>query len=263
MGSIRFRDKIIHYDRKGSGDKIVIFLHGYAENKHMWRYVNDDVPFESIAMDFPGFGESEFMEGISIPMLSDCVRALVIELNIKKPILIGHSLGGYVALAYANEYPQDTAGIGLINSHPFADTPERVKTRNKSIQFLLNHGTEKYLPLLFENLFYSNETFIKKTKQHFLDMSYQVPVEVWIEYLKAMRDKEEQIEIMKSLNIPVLIILGKHDKLVDYDKQISQAEYPSISELILMENAGHMSQFEERIKTREAIIDFVTGGLLN
>lgn len=257
MAFLTIDGKRIHYDRKGSGNSTVIFLHGYAENSRIWRYVNEDTPFDSIAIDFPGFGESEFQENISVPGLAVYVHKILQELQVENPILIGHSLGGYVAIAYAKAFPDNAAAIALLNSHPFADNAARVKMRNKSIQFIKKNGVSKYIPLLYNNLFYRKEGYIQKTIRYLIDMHEDIPDEVWIAYIRAMRDRPDNIHVLEQWHKPILFLLGKHDDLIPWEKQLSQVAYAPVSELVILENTGHMSHFEDRIKTREALIDFV------
>lgn len=252
----------IYYERKGNGENTLIFLHGYAENSRIWKYVNEDTPFHSITMDFPGFGNSEFHPDISMETLAIHLRNLILTLQVENPILVGHSMGGYVALAYANEYPEEVKAIGLLNSYAYADSSERRKERNKSIQFLRKYGTERYIPQLYDSLFYQKDSYIKKTIQHMIDLHAHIPAEVWIAYLEAMRDRNDRLDFIRNYDKPFLFLVGKHDKLIPLDKQLSQAAYAPVSELILMDKSGHMSHFEERLKTREALIHFATGNLV-
>ncbi len=257
MAITTYKGRQIYYEHNMQEGKNVVFLHGFCENSHIWRYVTEDVPFGTVSIDFPGFGKSEMTDNISMNQLSDIVRHVVDELEISDPILIGHSLGAYVALAYANARPEHTSALGIINSHPFADNNTRVKERNKSIQFIKKHGDQKFIALAYEQYFYSQDSYLKNTKQHLIDLQANVSAETLITYIKAMRDRDSAVPFMEKWPRPFLILLGAHDELIPWEKQVSQASLAQISELVIMQNSGHMALFEERIKSREAIVNFI------
>lgn len=257
MGTISQNGKRINFYQAGNGSQDVIFLHGYGENARIWNYVNQDLPFNSIAIDFPGFGQSDMQEDISMYRLGEIIREIVVELQLNNPILIGHSMGGYAALAYANEYPEETAGIGLLNTHPFADNAQRIRERNKSIQFIKKYGSAKYVNLLYDSLFYSSKSFLKNTRQHLIDQHKDIDEKILITYIKAMRDRLGYTDFVSQWKRPFLFLLGKHDTLIPWEKQVSQAALAPVSELVIMQKSGHMSHLTERLKTHEAIVKFV------
>jgi len=132
----------------------VVLLHGYCEDQQMWDHFIPLLPSAKyITIDLPGFGESEVIPNISIAIMAEVVMAVLKELEIDKTILIGHSMGGYISLAFAEKYPNYLTGLGLFHTHPYADTDLQKASRNKSIDFLERNGVAHYAKQLIPKLF--------------------------------------------------------------------------------------------------------------
>ena len=125
----------IAYTERGEGDTIVL-LHGYLESLLVWDRFSTNLSrhFRVLSVDLPGHGQSDVISGEhSMEMMAERIAGLLDSLGIEKVLMTGHSLGGYVALAFLELFPERLAGYCLFHSHPFADTDEAVERRNREI----------------------------------------------------------------------------------------------------------------------------------
>ncbi|MDZ7845315.1 MAG: alpha/beta hydrolase [Owenweeksia sp.] len=127
MSSFDFKGISFSYSDFDKGPA-VIFLHGHLENRSMWRDIVKEIPksYRKITLDLPGHGESGNLGYVhTMEDMAEAVKALVNHLKLKRFILAGHSMGGYVALAFAEMFPEQVKGLILMNSNTKADTPEK------------------------------------------------------------------------------------------------------------------------------------------
>ncbi len=130
---------MLNYDDLGRGEEVVVLLHGFCESKALWEDFEEELSdsYRVLNIDLPGFGESQLNESnITMEWYASQINGLLEELNIEKVVIVGHSLGGYVGLAFAKLYTSKLLGLGLIHSNAFPDTEERIHSRNKTLKFL-------------------------------------------------------------------------------------------------------------------------------
>lgn len=130
MNFITFQRKKIAYQLQGKGTPVV-FVHGFCEDSMVWdEFIPEIVAagYNVLTLDLPGFGESEVVQDASVEVIADVINAVLVELQLSNIILIGHSLGGYVALAFAKKYADKLIGLGLFHSQPYADSEEKRKS---------------------------------------------------------------------------------------------------------------------------------------
>ena len=163
----------ISYNDSGDGYPIV-FLHGFCESKNLWEVFVAmlSVKYRIISIDLPGFGQSPIIENKepSIDVFSESVFNLLKELNISECIIIGHSFGGYVALSFAENYPNLLGGLGLFHSTSLEDSPQKKENREKAITFIQKYGTEKFVTNLFPALFSAKQSTKYKNFEGFLEI---------------------------------------------------------------------------------------------
>lgn len=257
MPTITHNGRKINYQTKGKGEPLV-FLHGFCEDLSVW---NDFIPVFSkhkiIRIDLPGFGGSEPIENPSVEKLADGVHAILEHLELEKCILIGHSMGGYVSLAFAKKYESYLKGLGIFHSHPFEDSEEKKINRTKSIEFIQRNGHFHYVKQLFPNLFptaflSSNRFLINKLTHR----ASSFPAEGIIGGLELMRNRPDQTEVLQKINCPVLFIVGREDNLVPLEKNIEQTALPNIAHIHILEGVGHMGMFEATKPIQKIIRQF-------
>ena len=265
MKRITFGNKKIFYRTAGNGDAVML-LHGFAEDNSIWNYLAEKLTekFYVIIPDLPGSGASEMLDGeASIEDYAEVIKAIAdaeINNNQRKTFtLIGHSMGGYITLAFAGKYPELLNSFGLFHSSAFADDDEKKDTRRKGIEFIKQHGAASFLKATIPNL------FSERTKKEnpiliddLLNLSKNFSAETLIQYYEAMIKRPERISVLKSFSKPVLFIIGKQDAAIPLDVSLSQCHLPLISSVNILENSGHMGMWEQPGKSLDFLLKFRT-----
>jgi len=244
----------------------VLLLHGFCLDHTIWKSVLEtlkDTDINFIVPDIPGFGETSPPEEFSIPQFSDHIYSLIIQQKIDKFYFLGHSLGGYIALDFASKYQDKLLGLGLIHSHPFADSDERKQIRKNAISLIQSKGTYLYLKQmlfsLFTKEFLNNNPLIP---EKLLSNALKIEPSIIMGTLQAMIDRRDYSKILTTLQIPYLFFNGKNDPVIplhmaeDYIKLSN----PDLTINVLDENSAHMSMFESpnhlAISIKSLILDY-------
>jgi pimeloyl-ACP methyl ester carboxylesterase len=259
MNHIIYQHKKVAYQLEGEG-KLLVLLHGFCEDQSFWDEFKVDLlsTHQILTLDLPGFGQSEVPEQSSIAYMANAVQAVVEHINWKQFTLIGHSMGGYVTLAFAHHYPQYLNGIGLFHSHCFEDSAEKKAARLKSIDFVSANGSAPYVKQVIPSLF-ASDYFIQNAPliNQLVEKASKYSPEGIINALQAMHDKTDQSDLLKAITIPVLFIIGKKDLVTPYELCIKQTHYPATASIQVLENVGHMGMFEEKENCQKIIVDFI------
>lgn len=264
MKQIIFRDKKIFYKAEGKGCPVIL-LHGFAETSDVW---NDQLEklkeyFFVIIPDLPGSGKSEMLEGnISINDYAEAIKAIAdTEINSNKPALfslIGHSMGGYITLAFAEKYPKLLNGFGLFHSSAYADDDAKKETRKKGIEFIENNGAGAFIKTTTPNLF-SEKTKNKKPEliENLIQLAKGFSGDALVQYYHAMMARPERINVLKNFKKPVLFIIGKDDNAVPLKASLGQCHLPSVSFIKILESSGHMGMWEEKDEANKFVLNFL------
>jgi pimeloyl-ACP methyl ester carboxylesterase len=246
LKTIHFKNTTISFTNEGKGTAIV-FLHGFLENKKMWNaFVPEfSTKYHVITIDLLGHGNSESLGYVhSMEDNADAVYAVLSELRLRKAVFVGHSMGGYVALAFAELYPDFMKGLVLLNSTPRADSNERKTNRDRAIKAVKQNHTN-FIRLSVANLFSENNrerlvSEIEYVKEEALKTSLQGIV-ASLEGMKIRKDREV---LLHFSNYPILLILGKQDPVLNYEESQEQINGTK-AELVTFPD-GHMSTIENR-----------------
>lgn len=259
MPFTNFNQRPLFYTTQGSGFPLVL-IHGFCEDASMWAdfitpFLAD---YQVITMDLPGFGQSEVQAEHTILNYAEAVKTILDILNIKKCTMIGHSMGGYTTLAFAELYPNYLQGLGLFHSHPFADSEEKKINRNKTIQFIQKHGNAPFLGQMIPSLF--TKYFAKANKNlvdKMIDDATAYPESGIIAGLEAMINRPSRAAVLENIDVPVLLIIGKEDEAVPYNNSLEMSYLAKVTDVQIIENVGHMAMFEAKEKTQKIILDFL------
>jgi len=231
----------IAYTRQGQGTPLVL-VHGYPLDRTTW---NEMLPllendFDLIVPDLRGFGESDLVEGpYTISDMASDIAGLLDTLNIEKAILVGHSMGGYVVLAFARMYPQRVSGLGLVSSQALADSPERKKGRYESADVVMKTGigpvSESFPALLSSDQ--RVQAFVRDL------IAKQRPAGL-AEALKAMAERDDSSSILSGFEIPVAIVHGDADRLIPIQRAQEIKDAISHAALLELPKVGHMPAME-------------------
>jgi len=256
---IKFEDHKINFSDHGKGLPIVL-LHGFLESKEMWNGFVEGLSneFRVICIDLPGHGKSPVYKGsLTMEIMARWVKAVLDQLQVKRCIMIGHSMGGYVTLEFALQYPEMLAAYGLFHSHASADTEESKENRRRTINIVkLNKAgfINQFIPDLFaeENV----EKFDGEITK-LQEIASETPAKGIIAALEAMRDRSGKIELLLNTVVPVLFIAGKEDSRIPVQNIMAQAILPQHAEVLILGKVGHMGFMEAKTKTLEMVRCFV------
>lgn len=257
MPNITYKNINVNYTSTGKGSAIVL-LHGFLENQSMW---NTLIPILSkrnkvIAIDLFGHGKTENLSYIhTMEEQALMIRTVLKSLNIRKATLIGHSMGGYVALAFAELFPKNTKGICLMNSTAYPDTAEKKINRDRAIEVVKqNHKAfvRVSIPQLFSE---ENRSLLKSKINDVIKEGLHTTKQGIIASLEGMKIRKDQTAILKNGSYKKLLILGKKDTVLNFDEHKKQVENTNTVLVILSQ--GHMSHIENNIELTNALENFI------
>lgn len=264
MPELFYNNKKIFYRVSGSGP-IVMLLHGFGEDGRVWELQEKKLKenYNVIIPDLPGSGNSEMLDGIyAIQDYAEVVKAIADKglegVEEKTFSLIGHSMGGYITLAFAEKYPSMLNSFGLFHSTGFADTIEKIDTRKKAISFIHANGKEAFLKTSVPDLFTEktqkdNPEMVEKL----LSIANDVSADALVQYYEAMIMRPERLNVLRSFPRPVLLIFGKEDKVVPMKDALYQSHLPSISVVHILNSSAHMGMWEEEDLSTQFLLDFL------
>src|SRR4030042_2445540 len=245
---------------EGTGIPVVL-LHGYLESSETWQSFSDNLKksFRIIRIDLPGHGKSGMLHEIhTMEMMAETIRFVLDALFIDKCVLIGHSMGGYVTLAFAEHYPERLLGFSLFHSTPFPDTEEKKQSRNREIELVRQDKKDLIINANIPRLFASeNLDLLKKDLERVKNIARKTSEEGIIAMLEGMKLRPDRSEIIKKSKIPFMLILGKKDSHIPSESVKSKIELNQRGELCVLEHSGHMGFIEEPRNSAEMIKSFV------
>lgn len=234
---------MLNYRESGSGP-VLVFLHGFCEDIRIWdNYLPLFAPgYRVICLDLPGFGKSPVAEPDLSVWARECLATLD-SLNVDGFSLIGHSMGGYVALALAELAPRRIRTLTLFHSSAYADTEEKKENRLKQVRFTEEHGAKKMVQQLVPKLF--REGYSGDGLSYAIGIAEEQTKEGIVAALIAMKDRSDRTAVLKEAMFPVLFLSGKHDTLLPLADQATQASMPSVCQFSILDSSGHMGMLEE------------------
>lgn len=247
----------IHYTKEGVG-KTVVLLHGFLENLGMWNEVKKSFLKSNrvVTIDLLGHGKTSCLGYIhTMEEMADAIEAVLKELRIRKPILVGHSMGGYVALAYAEKYPEKVKGFCLMNSTTLEDDVERKKLRARANK-MVQTNFDAMVRMSFVNLFgEQSKSIYKKEIAIALAEALLTPLQGYIACQEGMRIRPNRTHVLQKANYPKLFIIGKNDPVVDYEASLKEVKETN-SEIVVFPN-GHMSHIENTEELSKCLLKFL------
>jgi len=238
------------YDRRGKGTPLVL-VHGFPLDHHLWDEIAPllEDAFDLILPDLRGFGGSSTVDSFyAMEDYASDIAGLLDQLGIQKAAIAGHSMGGYVALAFARLFPKSVRGLGLVSSQVLADSSERKEGRYKSAAEVAEHGISSVVEAMAPK-FTADKRLQGIARQ---SMERQQPA-AYISALKAMAERVDSTPFLSAFTFPVVLIHGDADQLIPIDRAREvQAALPQ-AHLVEISGAGHMPMMEARQKTAEAL----------
>jgi pimeloyl-ACP methyl ester carboxylesterase len=261
---ISFKNSTVFYRVRGEG-KAVVLIHGFAEDGSVWNETTKKLQdhFKVIVPDIPGSGKSAILENgaseISIDDYAEAIIAVLKNESINNCTVIGHSMGGYIALAIAEKYPEILNGLGLFHSTAFPDNEERKQTRLKSIAFIQTHDANSFLKTSIPGLF--GDKFKREhanVVEEFINTMSYFNNDALIQYHKVMMERPDRMNVLQTIKVPTLFIIGEKDQAVSLEQSLLQCHAPSQAEIHILAGVAHMGMFEESELCNEIIVSFLS-----
>lgn len=242
------------------GNQPIILIHGFGEDSRIWKhqiaYLEND--FRLFVPDLPGTGQSAIGTGeLSMESMAEALKQMLDEEKIDQCIMLGHSMGGYVTLAFAELYPERLAAFGLIHSTAYADNEEKKAARGKSILFIQEHSAAEFIKTTIPNLFSQRfNTEHKEQVDELITQGNQFTAEALIAYYRAMINRPNRSHILQQSTVPVLFFIGEEDKAVNPDDALAQTALPIVCMAKLVPGIAHMGMLEATIELNNTIGEF-------
>lgn len=245
-----------------SSKPALLFLHGFCENHTLWDHIIPDISYEGaiVSPDLPGFGKEPLpFNEFSLEDIATYVYKSLRKQHITSCICIGHSLGGYITLAFKTKYPDFVKKIGLVHSTSYDDKPDKKEARNKLIEFLDKNPSRSFLSTFAHTLFCNtNKKRLRSEIEKVVRMSDGLQGKTIQAYARAMRDRKNSIRILSKEKSP-LFIGGECDASVPIKMSKKQIDLiKDQSNCYIFENVAHMGMYENTNATIEAINKFVS-----
>lgn len=259
MNSILFKNTRISYTDSGKGTAVIL-LHGFLENQQMWdNYVAAFAKKNRvITIDLLGHGATECLGYVhSMEDNADVVHAVLTKLHIRKAIFVGHSMGGYVALAFAESYPDYIKALVLLNSTSRADSDERKLNRDRAIK-AVKQSFSNFISLSIANLFSEeNRERLKDKIEIVKNEALKTPLQGIVASLEGMKIRMDREVLLHLTPYPKMLILGQKDPVLNYEENLEQIEETDV-QLITFPD-GHMSHIENEDELTKVLLGFFKG----
>lgn len=257
MNFVLYKNTKIAYFEAGKGITVVL-LHGFLENSTMWNAHVEVLAKRNrvVCIDLLGHGQTDCLGYVhSMEDQAVMVHHVLHELKIRKAILIGHSMGGYVALAFAELYPEMMKGLVLLNSTSRADSDERKINRDRAI-LAVKKNRKAAIGMSIANLFSEeNRNKLIHEIEWARKEAYTTSLQGIVAAQEGMKIRKNREVILHFATYPMLLILGKKDPVLNYEENASQIENTKV-ELVTF-NDGHMSHIENREELCEVLVGFL------
>ena len=266
LKTFTYQSSKIFYRTVGKG-KPVVLIHGFAEDGDVWKNQIEFLSagsggknhFQLIIPDLPGSGKSEMIKDMSIEGMAEVIKSTADAEKIETCIMLGHSMGGYITLAFAEKNADRLSALGLVHSSAFADGDEKKANRLKSIEFVKKNGAFEFLKAVIIDLF--TETWAANNPKQVdrqIEKSSVFSDEAIIAYYHAMINRPDRTNVLKNYSKPVLFIIGEHDKAVPFEQSMQQCYLPNQSHIHILRNSAHMGMLEEADKVNKILVDFLS-----
>lgn len=257
MPEIRYKNIGVHYESTGQGGAVVL-LHGFLEDLTMWNSISSELSIDHhvIRIDLLGHGATENLGYIhDMEEQARMVKAVLNELKIKNYTVIGHSMGGYVALALAEMHPEEINGLCLMNSTSLADSMDKRTNRDRAIQAVKkNHRS--FVRIAIPGLFApgNRDRFASEIAEA-TRISLAMSPQGIIGALVGMKIRKDRSNIFRRGEFQKLLVIGEQDPALDQDSLLPQTRYPGVKTVLFKD--GHMSHIENQKELTKTLLEFL------
>ncbi|MGZ4096535.1 MAG: alpha/beta fold hydrolase [Bacteroidia bacterium] len=254
-----FKKEIVTFLDKGKG-KVVVLLHGFLGSHEIWEKTIHDLSksYRVIAIDLPGHGGTAcFGYAHSMDLMAKCVKAVMDQLRLKRYVIVGHSMGGYVGLAFADLFPDHLKGLCLYHSSAYADNDAKKKDRLRAVNAVkANRGI--YTKNTIRNLFATKNLKYLKTEVSFANaIAKKTSKQGIIAALHGMKDRPRRDLILGLVDYPIMMVIGEHDNVLPYEQLLEQSGTIRNKTVLFLEHDGHFGFLESPSESNKALRKFL------
>jgi pimeloyl-ACP methyl ester carboxylesterase len=251
----------IAFEEHGSG-KPIILLHAFPLSRKMWKQNIDSIVeanYRAITPDLRGFGESSnFADINSMEAMAQDVAELMDSLKIEKAVIGGLSMGGYVALDFYRLFPRKVSALVLCDTNSAADSEDKRESRYEMVEKIEEQGSKVLIENMLPNLVsdftkVNNKNLMTDLEQMFAEADAQALIAA----LRGMAERESHDEILKSIDVPTILIFGETDSITDLEVASFMQNRIPASNLFIIENAGHYSNLEQPEQFNDVLSKFL------
>jgi len=256
---IEYRSQNVSFTDTGEGP-VLVLLHGFTESLEIWNSFSEELSksFRVICVDLPGHGRTANFAAVhTMEFMAEVVHAVLSFCRVQQCVMVGHSMGGYVSLAFTNQYRELLTGLVLFHSQADADDEEARHNRDRTIEIVQKDRTgfiNQFIPDLFAP---TNRERLSREIEVLRNQAGSISRKGLVAALEGMKVRNDWRDLLKTLTIPVLFIAGKQDSRITIDKVIEQIALPKHAEELLLDEVGHMGYLEAPEVTLRMIRDFV------
>lgn len=238
---------MLNFEISGKGKENLVLLHGFMENLSIWEDLEKSISqdFTLIKIDLPGHGKSEILGEIhTMELMAEEVKKVTDHLKMERFHLLGHSMGGYTSLAFAEKFADNLKSLTLFFSTYFADDEEKKMQRQKSLR-IIKESFKNYVNAGIPNLFNANEKDILEGKINLAkEIALSTKNDGVLAAVKGMIERTDKSDVLKNFEGKILIIAGKHDNAVNTKKTLENLpDKTNIKSYLL--DCGHNGHWEK------------------
>jgi pimeloyl-ACP methyl ester carboxylesterase len=256
---IEWKKGKVTFSDRGKG-RAVVLIHGFLGASVIWEDLAMDLArtYRVISIDLPGHGRSDcFGYAHSMELMARCVKAVLDHARLKRYTIIGHSMGGYVALAFAELFPDHLRGLALLHSTGYPDNNEKRKDRERAIA-LIRKNRRIYTQSTIRNLFAAkNLKYLKKEIAFANKIAASTSRQGMVAALLGMRDRRGRDIILSLVEYPILMVIGEQDNLMPASQLLEQSKVIRNCDVLYLEHDGHMGFLESPVAVTKAIRKFL------
>lgn len=245
----------LHFNKIGSGPNVIL-IHGFPNDGSSWQGIDEFLAKEYTVWvpDLPGAGKSPAIPDLTMEKMANAIKDMMDAHDIHKAVLIGHSMGGYTAMACLELFPERLAGVSLVHSLASADSEEKKANRDKGIQLMLKgeDAQRNFLKEMAKNLF--NPAFAEEHPEELTQVvnnGMKIPGSHLAEFYAAMKNRKDRVSVLEKNKVPIQWIIGEHDKATPKDEALKQAYLAIVNHVHIYSDTGHMSMREKPAQLKQ------------
>jgi len=240
-----------HIFAKVEGDgQPLLLLHSYWGGQCLFDRLSASLSshMKVIRIDLPGHGKSGTPpDDYTFDRFAVVINKLLSGLHIEgKVSVIGHSMGGYIAMAFASVYPERIASLILMHSPTKAADLQSIRLRDREGRLLVKGKRDLLLQLMIPSNFAPVNLCTMKSEIEMLEKTCsEVTLEGALGSIHAINNRANSLNVLRNAQYPILIIIGKYDRVYSATEQLDDASQISNAEVQLLEKSGHLGFMEE------------------